>query len=39
VLEEHSKLRFDEYKKQGLPMQFIGFPPGMQRQLEKERDK
>ena len=39
VLEEHSKLRFDEYKKQGLPIQFIGFPPGMQDRLEKERDK
>lgn len=36
VLEEHSKSRLDEYKKEGLPINFIGFPLGMQSRLEKE---
>jgi len=38
VLEDHSKARLIEYKKQGLPVEFIGFPPGMEETLERIRD-
>lgn len=38
TMEEHSKERMKIYHKQGVPVQFIGFPPGKERQLKKELD-
>lgn len=36
VMEEHSKARLDEYRKQGMPVNLINFPPGMKERLEKD---
>jgi len=34
TLEEHSKERLRVYKDQGIPVNFIGFPPGKERMLD-----
>lgn len=36
VMEEHSKERIRIYREQGIHINFIGFPPGLERSLEKE---
>jgi superfamily II DNA or RNA helicase len=38
VMEDHSKARLDEYRKQGMPVNLINFPPGMKERLERCSD-